>query len=63
MIDKITILEIKSERISEPDKLRNVHTELEMLRAARDAAIVPSGRASALTAELRGERNDLASRG
>jgi post-segregation antitoxin (ccd killing protein) len=53
VIDKITILEIKSERISEPEKLRNVRTELEMLRAARDAAIVSSGTLSVLTAELR----------
>jgi post-segregation antitoxin (ccd killing protein) len=53
VIDKITILEIKSERMIEPDKLGNVRTELEMLRAARDAAIGPSGALSALTAELR----------
>jgi hypothetical protein len=53
VIDKITILEIKSERIIDPDKLRNVRSELEILRAARDAAIVPSGVLSALTAELR----------
>lgn len=31
MLDKITILEIKSERISDPDKLANVNRELEML--------------------------------
>ena len=31
MLDKITILEIKSERITDPDKLSNVNKELEML--------------------------------
>ena len=33
LIDKITILEIKSERITDPGKLRNVTTELTGLRA------------------------------
>jgi len=31
-LDKITILEIKSERINDPDKLANVNRELEILR-------------------------------
>ena len=34
VLDKITILEIKSERISEPDKLANVQRELELLQAS-----------------------------
>ncbi len=29
LIDKITILEIKAERIGDPERLRNVRTELE----------------------------------
>ena len=33
LIDKITILEIKSRRIVDPAKLANVRTELEMLNA------------------------------
>ena len=33
LIDKITILEIKSERISEPTKLANIRRELELLSA------------------------------
>ena len=33
MIDKITILEIKSERIADPAKVTNVRRELELLRA------------------------------
>lgn len=32
LIDKITILEIKSERIEDPDKLANIRRELELLR-------------------------------
>jgi Tetratricopeptide repeat len=42
LIDKITILEIKSERITDPDKRHNVRTELDWLRAARDRTILPS---------------------
>ena len=34
VLDKITILEIKSERITDPDKLANVVHELELLRSA-----------------------------
>lgn len=33
LIDKITILEIKSRRIADPDKLANVRNELELLGA------------------------------
>ena len=33
LIDKITILEIKSERMSDPAKLANVRAELDMLQA------------------------------
>ena len=32
VLDKITILEIKSERMEDPDKLANVRTELALLR-------------------------------
>lgn len=31
-LDKITILEIKAERISDPAKLKNIHAELDTLR-------------------------------
>lgn len=53
LIDKITILEIKAERITDPDKLRNVRTELETLRLARDRTIAQSEAISELTRELR----------
>lgn len=36
IIDKITILEIKSEKLSDPAKLKNVHRELEELVAVRE---------------------------
>ena len=34
LIDKLTILEIKSERIVDPAKLTNIHNELEALNSA-----------------------------
>ncbi len=39
LIDKITILKIKSERISDSEKLKNVHTELEALQQTCDEYI------------------------
>jgi hypothetical protein len=39
LIDKITILKIKSERITDPEKLNNVHTELEALQKTCDEYI------------------------
>jgi hypothetical protein len=53
LIDKITILEIKSERISDEEKLRNVRMELQTLVAARDRTILPPDALAPLTAELR----------
>jgi Family of unknown function (DUF6165) len=38
LIDKITILEIKAERIADPGKLRNIGNELAGLRAIRSQA-------------------------
>ncbi|MCY3931293.1 MAG: DUF6165 family protein [Acidobacteria bacterium] len=53
LIDKITILEIKTERIADPDKLANVHRELGSLTAARSEALPRSTELDELTAELR----------
>jgi hypothetical protein len=39
LIDKITILKIKSERITDPEKLKNVRTELETLQYTCDTCI------------------------
>jgi hypothetical protein len=39
LIDKITILEIKQERMTYPDQLANVEKEYEILTAMGDAAL------------------------
>lgn len=53
LFDKITILEIKSERMSDADKLRNVRAELATLVTARDQAVPPSAELAGLTADLK----------
>jgi len=53
LVDKITILEIKAERISDPDKLANVHRELSSLTATRRDAMPSSRELDEFTAELR----------
>ena len=53
LIDKITILEIKLERIEDADKLANVKLDWETLSAARDAAIEPTDELERLSAELK----------
>ncbi len=53
LIDKITILEIKSERMGDAEKIRNVRTELDVLRSARDRTIRPSDELTSLAVELR----------
>lgn len=53
LIDKITILEIKAERIADPGKLANVHRELRSLTATRVEALEPSPELDGFTAELR----------
>ena len=53
LIDKITILEIKLERIDDAKKLKNVKSEWETLTAARDAAVEPSDELKRLSAELK----------
>ena len=53
LIDKITILEIKSERIVDEDKLGNVRVELNVLERARDGAIQASPALDELTVKLR----------
>ena len=53
LIDKITILQIKCERITDADKLRNVRVELEVLEAARDGAMAATPELGSLTAQLK----------
>ena len=53
LLDKITILQIKSERMTDPAKLANVRSELELLEKVRDLqGAVPDGLAE-LVADLR----------
>lgn len=53
LIDKITILEIKSERMTDSEKLKNVRTELATLIACRDLVIEPSDKLLALSGQLK----------
>ena len=53
LIDKITILQIKAERMSDPDKLANVRVELAVLEAARQAQLPSNAALAHLEAELR----------
>lgn len=53
LIDKISILQIKSERISDPDKLANVRYQLDLLSATRDRALAASDRLTTLEQDLK----------
>jgi|SRR5579862_4893819 len=59
LLDRITILEIKSARLQNESALRNVRTELATLRAARDRSILSAPGLNNLTAELRGVNETL----
>jgi tetratricopeptide (TPR) repeat protein len=53
LIDKITILEIKRDKIPDDAKLRHVQTELQALQAVRERDIQPSSTITRLTAQLK----------
>jgi hypothetical protein len=53
VIDKITILEIKAERLGDPAKLANVQRELDALAAVRDRAFPGHAGLAALAGELK----------
>ncbi len=53
LIDKITILEIKAERIADPVKRANVARELEALSAVRDRGDPPPAALAPLVGALR----------
>lgn len=59
LIDKITILAIKLERISDAAKLENVRIEFDTLCAGRDAALQASDALNALTADLKSVNEQL----
>lgn len=52
VIDKITILELKNAKISDPAKLANVQAELTTLNDTVAAALAPTAELDALRAEL-----------
>jgi hypothetical protein len=53
LIDKLTILEIKRERIQDAEKRANVEVEFAALRSVCDAGVRSSAALLALRAELR----------
>lgn len=59
LFDKITVLEVKLQRISDPRKLRNIRTELAVLEEVRDRSIWDDAELRRLTAELRAVNADL----
>ena len=59
LIDRVTILEIKVERLRHEERLRNVATELALLRGALETARLPGERISTLAADLGRVNRDL----
>ncbi len=59
MIDKITILEIKTERIRDSVKLSNVQAELELLSQVRIDSLGKVSEIASLAAELRSVNEQL----
>ena len=53
LVDKITILEIKLDRIKDPGKVKNIRAEHDTLTGARDDAVSPSPELDLLTSELK----------
>lgn len=58
-LDKVSILEIKSERIQDPAKLANVRRELDLLRATWKDSPLAARDVSALLAELKQVNENL----
>ncbi|MBK4723191.1 hypothetical protein JJL56_30515 [Azospirillum sp. YIM DDC1] len=53
LIDKLTILQIKSEHIQEPAKLKNILFEIELLNEARRQSVPESPELTRLEVELK----------
>ena len=53
LLDKITILQIKAERIDDPAKVANVRTELDMLQKVWTESVEDDDEIRALSAELK----------
>ncbi|MBS9405007.1 hypothetical protein KG088_15385 [Halomonas sp. TRM85114] len=59
VLDKMTILEIKSERIADPAKVRNVRLELEELSRTWDEAVQDPSAIAELRARLKAVNEEL----
>ena len=59
VVDKVTILEIKSNRISDEAKLRNIRAELDQLRPMVSGGVFDSAEVTALFDGLRAVNGDL----
>ncbi len=59
LLDKITILEIKSERIDDPQKVANVRTELDLLNATWRKAVPADETVQRLHRELKAINEEL----
>jgi len=59
VVDKVTILEIKSSRISDESKLKNIRAELEQLRPLVSGGVFDSAEVSALFDGLRAVNGEL----
>jgi hypothetical protein len=59
LLDKLTILEIKTERIDDPEKLQNVERELKLLRSAWKQNIVSDSDLGPLVEELKAVNDRL----
>lgn len=59
LLDKITILEIKSERMSDPVKLVNVRTELELLQTTWQRSVPDDDTVRRIHAELKRINEEL----
>ncbi len=59
LLDKLTILEIKSERITDPDKLRHVRDELILLAAVRQGTLPATPELSDLADQLKAVNQKL----
>lgn len=59
LIDKITILQIKSERIRQPEKLANIQTELDALQEVATRHVTHSETLQTLSAQLKQVNEEL----
>jgi hypothetical protein len=59
LLDRLTIIQIKSERLSDPAKLRGIRAELEALRGARERSLPASEQIEGLARELKGVNEEL----